>query len=130
VNFLLDTSAFLWLILDDPQLSTQAHMAIRNPENGLCLSAVSMWEILVKHRLGKLPLPDVPPAYEFIREERQRHRIEPLPLSEEDTAQLLSLPDYHRDPFDRMLVCQAINGGLTILTPDKAIRQYPVRTAW
>jgi PIN domain nuclease of toxin-antitoxin system len=40
------------------------------------------------------------------------------------------LPDYHRDPFDRMLVCQAINGGLTILTPDKAIRQYPVRTAW
>jgi PIN domain nuclease of toxin-antitoxin system len=92
MNCLLDTSAFLWLILDDPQLSAPARAAVREPENGLYLSAVSMWEILVKHRLGKLALPDAAPPYEFIREERHKHRIEPLPLSEDDTAQSLSLP--------------------------------------
>jgi PIN domain nuclease of toxin-antitoxin system len=61
---------------------------------------------------------------------RRRHGIEALPLDEESTLQVALLPGLHRDPFDRMLVCHAIVHGLTLLTPDERVRQYPVRTAW
>jgi PIN domain nuclease of toxin-antitoxin system len=92
------------------------------------LSAISAWEIAIKNALGKLPLPR--PAATFVPQERERHRVEALPLTEEAVLVVARLPDLHRDPFDRMLVCQAIMGGLTLLTPDPLISQYPVPTLW
>lgn len=92
------------------------------------MSSVSAWEIIVKHGLGRLPLPR--PPHEFVPEQRRRHRIEALALDEIAVLQLAKLPDHHRDPFDRMLVCQAAAHGLTILTPDPEIARYPVPTAW
>jgi PIN domain nuclease of toxin-antitoxin system len=128
VNLLLDTCTFLWLILDAPELSATARDLFRSPEQRVYLSAVSAWEIAVKHRLGRLSLPVTPG--ELVSTQRAAHAIEPLALVEEAVAHLGQLPDHHRDPFDRLLVCQAIEHGLAILTPDPLISRYPVRVAW
>jgi PIN domain nuclease of toxin-antitoxin system len=128
VRLLLDTCTFLWLVTDDPGLSPEARRLIVDADNDVLLSAVSTWEIAVKHGLGRLPLPDDPERY--VPKLRRDHAIEPLPLDEESTLYLRRLPGLHRDPFDRMLVCQAIVQGLILLTPDRDITQYPVRTLW
>lgn len=128
MRILLDTCTFLWLITDDTALSASARNAFVDPDNEVYLSAVSVWEIAVKHRLGKLPLPTSPER--FIPNQRERHGIAPLPLEERAILYVSKLPLLHRDPFDRALVCQAIHHELTLLTPDPLITQYAVRTAW
>ena len=128
MRLLLDTCTFLWVTRGDPQLSSDAANLFRDPANEVFLSAVSAWEIAVKHQLGKLPLPDVPTLY--VPRERKRHGIDPLPIEEADTLMLERLPQVHADPFDRLLVCQAIQRGLTLLTPDPYIHRYPVAVCW
>lgn len=110
------------------ELSPNAIVSFSDPKNEVYLSAVSSWEINVKYQLGKLPLPLSPDK--FIPKERKRHFITKLDLSEQDTMHLYKLPTAHKDPFDRMLVCQAIEHSLTILTPDPLITQYPIRCLW
>lgn len=128
MNILLDTCTFLWLVADSPELSENARRLFAEPDNDVYLSVASAWEIIVKHNLGKLSLPQ--PPHEFIKNNRIRHRIETLSLDEAAVLQLSRLPEYHKDPFDRILICQAIAGSLTILTPDSHITRYPVRTEW
>jgi len=128
MRLLLDTATFLWVVSDAPELSERIRQLVVDPENDLYLSAVSAWEIAVKHALGRLPLPD--PPERFVPEQRKQQGIEDLPLDEESALHLTRLPMLHKDPFDRMLVCQAITQGLLLLTPDELIIQYPVRTAW
>lgn len=128
MRVLLDTCTFLWLAIDAPQLTDRAREIFRRPENEVYLSSVSTWEIAVKHELGRLRLPEPPETY--IPALRQRHGVAPLALSEEATLHLGRLPALHRDPFDRMLVCQAIVEGLVLLTPDPAITRYPIRSMW
>lgn len=128
MKLLLDTCAFLWLIRGRTEASARARALFADPANEVYLSAVSAWEIAVKHGLGKLPLGDHPARY--VPNERTRHGIAALPLKEADTLLLGKLPDLHRDPFDRMLVCQAIANQMTLLTPDPLIVQYPVLTDW
>jgi PIN domain nuclease of toxin-antitoxin system len=128
LRLLLDTCTFLWILADAPELSFEALDLFTEPENEVYLSSVSTWEIAVKHGLGRLPLPQ--PLMEFIPSMRASHGIEPLSLDEESTLYVSRLPPYHKDPFDRMLICQAIVHNLVILTPDDEVRQYPVRTKW
>lgn len=128
MNLLLDTCTFLWAIAGATELLPRPRALIVDPGNRVFLSAASAWEISVKHALGKLPLPDA--AIRFVSEERERHRIEPLPIDEAAALNVGRLPPLHRDPFDRMLVSQAMLGGLTILTPDEAIMRYPIATLW
>lgn len=128
MRLLLDTCTFLWIVAGAPELSDVARTHFRDAGNEVYLSAVSTWEIAVRHRLGKLPLPA--PAEQFVPKERVQHGIESLALDEASTTHLYRLPPLHRDLFDRMLVCQAIEHGLTIVTPDPLISQYPVRTVW
>jgi PIN domain nuclease of toxin-antitoxin system len=128
VKLLLDTCTFLWLVSGARNLSPRAVELFRAPDNDVYLSAASAWEIALKHALGKLPLP-VPPE-RLVPEERKRRGIEPLPIDEESALHLSRLPALHRDPFDRILVSQAIVHGLLILTPDPLVTQYPARTAW
>jgi len=128
VRLLLDTCTFLWLVTDAPSLSPEARRLIVDPANDVLLSAASTWEVAIKHGLGRLPLPDDPERY--VPKLREDHGVAPLPLDEESTLYLRRLPALHRDPFDRMLVCQAIVQGLVVLTPDGDITQYPVRTLW
>ena len=128
MKVLLDTCTFLWIISDDPELSNRARELHSDPANQVYFSSVSAWEISVKNALGRLPLPG--PLDRFIPEQRKSHGIRQLVLDEIAALQLPRLPDLHRDPFDRMLVCQAIVNGLTLLTPDELIVQYPVRSIW
>jgi PIN domain nuclease of toxin-antitoxin system len=128
MKLLLDTCTFLWLATGDRALSRAARDLFADPNNDVHLSAISVWEIALKHSLGKLPLPKPPMA--FIPDLRARHQVEPLPLDERAALAVAQLPDLHRDPFDRMLICQAIMGGLTLVTPDPLITQYAVSTLW
>ena len=128
VRLLLDTCTFLWLAGGAPELSDRARALFTDPDNDVYLSVVSAWEIAVKHAAGRLPLPE--PPERFVPTERRRHGIDPLDLDEESALHVARLPPLHRDPFDRMLVCQAIVHGLVILGPDPLITQYPIRAAW
>ena len=128
MNILLDTCTFLWVASDSPELSNKAKNLFKDPDNEVYLSVASAWEIIVKHNLGKLPLPE--PPHKFIYKWRTRHQIASLSLDEASVLQLSRLPEYHKDPFDRILICQAIANSLVILTPDNHITQYPVRTEW
>src|ERR1700679_2714379 len=112
MRILLDTCEFLWLVAGDTRISPSVISAVRDPQNEVFLSAVSFWEISLKHGLGKLPLPQ-PPA-QFVPLQREKHLIAPLALDEAAVAQWSGLPRLHRDPFDRMLVCQAKAHGLTL----------------
>jgi|SRR5450759_5376976 PIN domain nuclease of toxin-antitoxin system len=115
-------------MLGSPQLSQSARRIFSDPGNVVYLSAISSWEIALKNSMGKLPLPGR--AADFVAEQRRLRGIETLPLDEEASLYIPLLPKLHNDPFDRMLICQSIVHGLTILTPDQMIAQYPVRTAW
>jgi len=127
VRLLLDTCTFLWLA-GGGSLSSRAAAAVRDPSNDVLLSAVSVWEIASKYRAGKLPLPE--PPDQLIATERGLRGIAALDFDEEAALQVLRLPPLHRDPFDRMLISQAIAHSLAIVTPDPSITQYPVRVIW
>jgi PIN domain nuclease of toxin-antitoxin system len=99
---------------------------ICDSENEFYLSSVSIWEVIVKHQIGRLPPPEPPETY--LPKQREHHQISSLSLDEGSVAQLAKLPPLHRDPFDRMLICQAIEMDLTIATVDRAVRSYPVNT--
>ncbi|MGH9628420.1 MAG: type II toxin-antitoxin system VapC family toxin [Bryobacteraceae bacterium] len=129
MNLLLDTSTFLWLNLDRSRLPAAVLTACESDSNRLFVSSVSAWEIAVKNAAGRLPLPE--PPSQFFPARRELIGAAPLPIDEEACLQTGKLPQHdHRDPFDRMLVCQAILLGLVIVTPDIAFQKYPVRTLW
>lgn len=128
MRLLLDTCAFLWIIGDAQELSAAARQAFADPGNEVFLSAASAWEIAVKNRLGRLPLPEPPDR--FVPRSREAHGIASLDIAEEAALHVARLPDLHRDPFDRILVAQALLGGLVLVTPDEALRQYAVPALW
>jgi len=122
MKLLLDTHAFL--CTNDPRLPRYAYDAIREKSNDAFLSVVSVWEALVKYQIGKLPLPV--PADEYIENRRDAHRIASLTLDATDVSRVPALPQHHRDPFDRMLMCQALRHDLTIVANDDMFRRYQV----
>ncbi len=124
MKLLLDTHIFLWFISGDDRLPNNIQQGIRNTDNEVYLSVVSLWEVIIKHQLGKLPLPEPPERYLPIQ--RERHQIANLSLDEASVSQLAGLPLIHRDPFDRMLICQALEHDLTVVTADDLIRAYSV----
>lgn len=103
MKLLLDTHIFLYFISGDSRLSLSFRDAIRNPDNDVYLSVVSVWEAIIKYQLGKLLLPESPEIY--LPKQRTRHQTMSLPVDEESVAQLAKLPQLHRDPFDRLLIC-------------------------
>jgi len=124
MKLLLDTHVFLWFISGDKRLPDVMRDSIRNPENDVYVSVVSLWETIVKHQLGKLPLPQPPEKY--LPMQRERHQILSLSLDEASVSHLAKLALIHRDPFDRMLICQAVEHGLTLVTVDDLMARYPV----
>jgi PIN domain nuclease of toxin-antitoxin system len=128
VKLLLDTSTFLWMAVDPPRLSRVARRALTDADNEVYLSTASAWEIAVKYALGKLALAEEPAT--FVPRMRQVHRVAELPISEAAALGSAKLPRLHGDPFDRMLVCQAIAEGMSIVTDDRWIQRYPVRITW
>jgi len=128
MKVLLDTHTFLWWINDNPQLSHDARQIITDGENILFLSAASGWEIAIKTGLGKLILPaDIT---SFLFEQLSINAISPLPVQMNHALHVYTLPDFHRDPFDRMLIAQAQVEGLPILTADRKFAAYQVEIIW
>jgi PIN domain nuclease of toxin-antitoxin system len=128
VKLLIDTHAFIWYANGDDRLPTAMRSVMRSPDNELWLSAASSWEIAIKHQAGKLTLQM--PASQFVSEARERLGLVALPIDEPSIAHLPKLPNVHKDPFDRILMCQSIEHTLMIVTNDANIRRYPVRTLW
>lgn len=128
MRILLDTCTALWLMAEPEKVSPTAQKIFADPDNEVLLSVVSCWEISVKYAAGRLPLTELPAA--LVRRHREKYGTEILALEEEAALYISRLPKLHRDPFDRMLICQSIVHGLAILTPDELIAQYPVRTLW
>jgi PIN domain nuclease of toxin-antitoxin system len=126
MRLLLDTHIFLWFISGDDRLPKAMQQSIRDLDNTVYMSVVSLWEAIVKYQLGKLQLPESPSGY--LPLQREKHQISCLPLDEPSVSHLSELPQIHRDPFDRMLICQALEHGLTIVTVDNVICAYPVPT--
>ena len=124
MRLLLDTHVFLWMIAGDKRLSKSHKDLIRDPANEVYLSAISVWEAVVKYSSGKLNLAQPPEI--LLPAERDLHGILSLPLDERTVLRLSNLPPIHRDPFDRMLICQALEYGLSLVSDDPLIRSYPV----
>lgn len=124
MQLLLDTHIFLWYVSGDTRLSIATRDAIDEPNNDVFLSVGSFWEIVIKYELGKLPLPQA--LDRFIPAQRKAHGIQSLLFDENDARFLVGLPFHHRDPFDRMLVSQAMARVLTIVTVDPEIRKYSI----
>ena len=128
MKIILDSCTFLWIITDDPKLSTLAKEVYLSPENEVYLSVVSEWEIALKYSIGKLPLPANPLQYIF--DQRVKHGVNILPLTEPMALAVASIPFYHNDPFDRMMISQASSINAAVLSPDEHLRKYPVRIIW
>ena len=125
MRLLLDTHVFLCYVTGDSKLSSAAVEAIRDQANDVYLSGFLMWETIIKHNWVSCRFPTHPK--QFLPEQRENHLISSLVLDEASIRHLARLPGIHRDPFDRMLVCQAIEHKLTIITVDDSIRAYPVQ---
>jgi PIN domain nuclease of toxin-antitoxin system len=128
VRVLLDTHAFLWLVTDHPNLSNRARETFLAPENSLYVSAVTGFEIAIKYSLGKLALAE--PPREFMEARIRNNGLDRLPVSLAHTYRLAHLPFHHRDPFDRLLVAQALEEDLPILSADAALDAYAVERVW
>jgi PIN domain nuclease of toxin-antitoxin system len=128
MKLLIDTCTFLWIASESKRLSKTAAALFLDENNERYLSAASAWEIGIKHAAARLPLPERPDIY--VPRLREASGIEPLAIDEESALHAAKLPGLHADPFDRMLVAQAIVHGMTILTPDPEIEQYAVRVLW
>ena len=128
MKVLLDTHTFLWWITNSPRLSARAREVIRDSNNELLFSAASGWEIAIKAQLGRLQLPDN--LEQFIVDQLSLNTILVLPTQLHHALRVYTLPQHHRDPFDRMLVAQSQVENLPVLTTDPQIAQYEVKTIW
>ena len=128
MKVLLDTHAFLWWAVDSPRLSPLARKIIADGRNSIFFSSASGWEVAIKVRLGKLKLPSSPER--FIPARLTRHAMQSLPVLLSHALRVGSLPEHHRDPFDRMLVAQSQLERMPILTSDPLIARYDVETIW
>lgn len=128
MRLLLDTHAFLWWVADDPQLSERAKDLIADGSNEVFFSVASAWEIVVKASLGRLKLEDDPET--FLDDQLEANAFEVLPIHLRHALAIAGLPDLHRDPFDRILVAQAISESMSILSGDERVTAYPVGVVW
>jgi len=127
MNILLDTHAFIWLLNGDKTLSEKALVEIRNPENQIYISDASFWEISIKIKIGKLQFAQ---SFEKLMEYAVNNNILILPLKFDYYTELLKLELHHRDPFDRIIIAQAIIENMTIITIDDKFKLYNIPIIW
>ena len=128
MKVLLDTHAFLWLITDEDRLSENARQTFLNTENSLFFSAASLWEICIKKSLGKISLKDG--WFQTVQKEMEINTIQWLPIETTHCAEVTELPFHHRDPFDRMLIAQAIVEEMKLLSLDSRLSDYAIELIW
>ena len=128
MRLLLDTHAFLWFVLNDPQLSAAARALISDPNNEVEVSPASLWEIAIKISIGKYSLSE--PYQTFMEREIAANQMRLLAIEPKHTALLATLPFHHRDPFDRLLVAQATVEQIPLVSADTTLDAYPIPRLW
>lgn len=128
VRYLIDTHVFLWMAEDDERLSSTARERITDPDNDRILSLVSVWEIVMKEDAGKLRLRTS--VDRLIRVTCEKARVSLNQMQIEHVLGVRDLPKLHKDPFDRLLISQARQEKLAIISADERLRQYPVEVVW
>lgn len=127
MKLLLDTHAFLWFIEDNPRLSSEAK-ALLESDAELLLSTASLWEIAIKTSIGKLTLAQ--PYEVFVPQQLELNIITILPIEAAHLSIVSALPFYHRDPFDRLLIAQAMNEQLPLVSADATFDAYAIERLW
>ena len=127
MEYLLDTHAFLWFINGSFELSTQAKNIIQNPENTIYLSIASFWEIGIKLNIRKLTIDF---SFDELKKEANKNDLRTLPIQFEDIRLFTTLELYHKDPFDRILIAQAMQNNMVMITKDSNFDAYPVKIIW
>lgn len=128
MRLLLDTHSFLWFILDDAQLSSTARKLVADSANDIEISPASYWEIAIKIRLGKYVLPQ--PYRQFVETQIAVNHFDILPIEPKHTALLTTMPLHHKDPFDRLIVAQALAEETPIVGIDARFDAYGVKRLW
>ena len=128
MKVLVDTHTFLWAFLHDHRLTPKAKQILRSTEDELVFSLVSLWEIAIKIKTGKLKT--IGSSVAYIREQMDDYGMELLPIRYDHVLNLEQLPHHHGDPFDRLLIAQALTESLPILTGDAIFRRYGVKVIW
>jgi PIN domain nuclease of toxin-antitoxin system len=128
MDLLLDTHTFLWFVNDDANLSPAAKVLIEDPQNNPILSIASIWEMSIKISLKKLVIPE--PPIQFIENELTQNRIATLPISVRHLEHVIALPFHHRDPFDRLMIAQAMSENIPIVSRDGLFDLYPIQRLW
>jgi PIN domain nuclease of toxin-antitoxin system len=128
VKLLLDTQAFLWFITDDPKLSAVGKTSIIESNNDILISPASYWEVAIKVSIGKYPLSV--PFETFIARGIDDNEFDILPVAPKHAARLTNLPFHHRDPFDRLIIAQALVEQVEIVSSDQQFDAYPVTRIW
>jgi PIN domain nuclease of toxin-antitoxin system len=128
MTYLLDTHTFLWMAGDPTSLSANVRKIVEEVSQRLYLSAASAWEIALLHQLKRVDLPDAPQR--FIPEAMQRLSVLPIPIGFTTAISAATLPLIHRDPFDRLIIAEALKEKMTILTRDNLFKAYGVQSLW
>ena len=128
MKLLLDTHTFLWFVTDDPLLSATARSLIVDPLNDVCLSPASYWEVAIKVSIGKYPLSV--PFDQFFTQGVTGNDISILPIEIRHATVLASLPLHHKDPFDRMIIAQALVEQIPVVSVDEALDAYGITRLW
>ncbi len=129
MNYLLDTSSFLWFVYDDGRLSARAAELLGDSGNSMYLSLASVWEVAIKANLGR-GLLLLQPFPEFIDEQLKANRFQLLNISVAHLKVVSRLPHFHRDPFDRLLIAQSLSEDLPVISNDAAFDDYQVQRLW
>lgn len=128
MKFILDTHAFIWMDTDPTKVSPRVVQVLNDTNNEIHLSVASVWEMVIKSQTGKLVLSDA--IDKIIAEQMKRNPLQLLPVGLPHVLAIQTLPSIHKDPFDRLLVAQAMIENAILLSTDPLIRQYPVRVEW
>lgn len=128
MRYLLDSVAWLWSIADPDKLNLSAREILENGREEIYFSAASSWELTIKARAGKLQLPG--PPSQCIPAFMAKQGLKPLPITHLHAVKVFELAPHHNDPFDRLLIAQALSEDLAILTADRYFERYPVQIVW
>lgn len=128
LRLLLDTCAWIWLVSEPARLGAEVARAIDDPSSEIHLSDSSVWELCLKWQAGKIQLPQPPSLW--VEEQSRTWGVKALSIERRHLYRVSELPAHHRDPFDRLLIAQAIEERLILATPDANFRSYPVAVLW
>ncbi|SRR5713226_2084180 len=128
MKYLLDTMVWLWSVGPSERIGSTGLEILANGEEEVYFSAASSWEIAIKVRLGKFQLPEAPTRY--VPKRLSEQGIHPLSVTHSHSLKVYDLPFYHSDPFDRLLIAQAMDEEMVILTSDRVFKKYPVQLVW